>query len=236
LLSRLHGANDRVGVDKVFFLATKVSLCISVFICIALIGWGKPFVASWMGAGYEDAYLPLVVLSLAVLLDVCQSASVCLLYATFNHRFYTYVNSAEGILNLAFSLALVRRFGILGVALGTLIGALLIRIVVQPWWVCKASGFTYSRYMGFLGKNLLYCGCLMGAATAIVSWGIRPSYPWLIGSAVCATAIYAVGCWLLVFNRREREQLLETLTNRRRKRTEMQGIEARQRSCNETAA
>jgi O-antigen/teichoic acid export membrane protein len=211
VFSRLHGSGDRGGIEKVFFFGTKLSTCISIFICLALIGWGRPFIARWMGPAYEDAYWPLVVLSLAVLLDVCQKPSIDLLYATFNHRFYTYTNWAEGLLNLAFSLVLARPLGIVGVALGTLIGAFLVRVVLQPWWVCRVNGISYGIYMRFIGKNLLYCCLLMGAATAISAWGLRPSYPMLIASAISATAIYAIGSWLVVFNPAEREQFRAAL-------------------------
>ena len=211
VLSRLHGAGNRSGIEEVFFFGTKLSCCISVFICLALIAWGKPFIARWMGANYEDGYLPLVMLSLAVLLDVCQKSSADLLYATFNHRFYAWINCSEAVLNLAFSLALARPFGILGVAMGTLIGAFLVRIAFQPWWVCKVSGLHYADYMRFLGTNLLRCAGVASVAIALVAWGLKPTYFWLVTSAVCATGLYAGGAWLFVFNRRERVQLLGAL-------------------------
>lgn len=214
LFARLHGTGDREGIEKVFFFGTKLSCCISIFVCFALIGWGKPFIARWMGSRYEDAYLPLVVLSLAVLLDVSQKPSIDLLYATFNHRFYTYLNWAEGVTNLAFSLILVRRFGITGVAMGTLIAALIVRLVVQPWWVCRVMQLHYAGYMSFLGRNLLSCAFLMGFATAISAWGLRPSYPLLVTSTVCVSTVYAIGAWQLLFNRRERQIFLAALTSR----------------------
>jgi O-antigen/teichoic acid export membrane protein len=226
VLSRLHGAQDRSGLQKVFFFATRVSLCISVFIGFSLICWGKSFIARWMGTKYEDAYWPLVVLSLAVLLDVGQGPSISLLYATFKHRYYTYLNCAEGGINLVFSLALARPLGVLGVALGTLIGAFFIRVVAQPLLVCKVSGLHYGDYMKFLGGTLLRCGCLMGAVIAISAWGLRPSYPWLVSSAICATAIYAAGSWLVVFNRQEREQLRAVVNNRSQEPTELAPVGA----------
>jgi len=220
VLSRLHGADDQNGLRKVFFFATKLSLCISVFIAFGLIFWGKPFINRWMGTKYEDAYWPMVVLSIAVLLDVGQTPSITLLYATFKHRFYTYVNLAEGVINLVFSLALARPLGILGVALGTLIGALIVRVLVQPWWVCRAAGLNYGLYMKFLGSNLLRCVSLMGGAIAASAWGLRPGYPYLIGSTICAAMVYGAGCWLIVFNALERGQLVAAVTKRTQKQTD----------------
>jgi O-antigen/teichoic acid export membrane protein len=214
VLSRLHGTGDRVRLERVFFFGTKISIWISMFICLALICWGKPFIARWMGLQYEDAYWPLVVLSVAVLLDVGQKPSIDLLYATFKHRFYAYLNFSEGVINLLFSLALARPFGILGVALGTLIGACVMRAVIQPWWVCKVSGLHYLDYLKFVGGNLLRCSVMTSAAIVLAAWGLRPSYPWLVTSAICAMAIYAAGSWLVVFTGSERKQVLAAITNR----------------------
>ncbi len=221
LMGRLHGAQDKDRLEKVFFFATRASLCFSIFIGLSLITWGKPFIARWMGPQYEDAYWPLVVLSLAVLLDVGQNPSISLLYATFKHRFYTYMNSAEGVINLVVSLLLARPLGILGVALGTLIAAFLIRVVAQPYWVCKVSGLHYGNYMKFLGYTTLRCCGLMAVAAGVAAWGLKPSYPLLVSSAVCATAIYAIGSWFLVFNQRERDQFLSVLAHRTAKKTEL---------------
>jgi O-antigen/teichoic acid export membrane protein len=224
VMSRMHGAGDRAGLERVLFFATKVSLCASVFICCAAIGWGRPFIARWMGLSYQDAYLPMVLLALAVFLDVCQGPSVCLLYATFRHRFYAYMNIAEGVINLACSLALVRPFGIVGVAAATLIGAVVMRLIVQPILVCRVSGLLYGNYMRFLGGNLLRYGCLMGVAILLLHSAIRPSYLWLVGSALCATVMYAIGSWLLGFNRGERQYFRDAVLARAHKRADPQAV------------
>jgi O-antigen/teichoic acid export membrane protein len=214
VLSRLHGASDESGLQKAFFFATKISTCISVLICFSLIAWGKPFIFRWMGAGYNDAYLPLMVLTLAVFLDVCQSPSIVLLNSTFRHRFYTYVNIIEGIVNLVLSLILARPLGILGVALGTLFGAFAVRFTLQPWWTCRASGIRFGTYMRFMGVNLFRCGSLMVAAIGLTAWGLRPNYGSLFASSICATVLYVVGSWLLVFNQGERRKFLGALMAR----------------------
>jgi len=224
VLSRLHGAQDRAGLEKVLFFSIRVSMCCSVFIGFSLIFWGKPFIARWMGPQYEDAYWPLVVLSLAVLLDVSQCPSISLLYATFNHRFYTYLNGAEGVINLGFSLVLARPFGVLGVALGTLIGAFVVRVVALPLWVCRVSGLHYGEYMKFLAGIFLRCMAIMGVAIAVSAWGLRPSYPWLVSSATLATLVYAVGSFLFVFDRADRETLLVAARLRRVASTELAAV------------
>jgi O-antigen/teichoic acid export membrane protein len=220
VFSRLHGAGNRSRLDELFFFGTKLSCCMSVFICCALIGWGRPFIIRWIGASYLDGYPPLVVLSLAVLVDVSQRSSADLLFATFNQKYYAWINGAEAILNLAFSLALARPYGILGVAIGTFIGAFTIRVVLQPWWVCKVSGLNYRAYMQFAGGAFARCACLAALAIAVSVWGLRPNYFWMTSSAVFATAVYAAGSWFAVFNHEERQWFLAAI---RRGRSVEQG-------------
>lgn len=208
VFSRLHGAGDRGDLEQAFFFGTKLSCCLSVFIGLLLTGWGKPFIERWMGAGYEDGYLPLVILSIAVLLDTSQRSSADLLYATFNHRFYAWTNCAEAVINLGFSLLLARPFGILGVALGTLIGAIAIRTIVQPWWVCKVSNLQYARYMRFMIRNLVSAGLVAAASWGAVAWSLRPSFAWLSASGLCAAGIYLAGSWWLIFDRDERKHFM----------------------------
>ena len=167
----------------------------SVFICCGLIAWGRPFIIRWIGPAYLDGYKPLVVLALAVLVDVSQRSSADLLFATFNQKFYAWINGAEALVNLGFSLALARPYGILGVAMGTLIGAFTIRVVLQPWWVCKVSGLNYGAYMRFAASAFARCACLAALAVAVSWWGLKPNYLWLISSAVFDGGLR---CWVMV--------------------------------------
>jgi O-antigen/teichoic acid export membrane protein len=226
MLSRLQGAGDRVGLERVFFFATKVSLFGSIFVGMAIISWGKPFIARWMGIDYKDAYLPLVALSVAAFLDVAQNPSIGLLYATFRHRFYTYMNVTEGLVNLLFSLLLAKPLGILGVALGTLIGAASVRLVLQPWLVCKVCGISYSSYMKFLLGNLARCIGLMAVAILFSSWGLKTNYFLLVVSAVSASLAYLIGSWFLVFDSRERHQLLVAISGRGQKKFDFAPLSA----------
>jgi O-antigen/teichoic acid export membrane protein len=220
VFSRLHGTGDKAQMEEVFLFGTKLSCCISCFICFALVGWGKPFIVRWMGPNYLDAYWPLVILALSVFLDVCQRSSIDLLYATFNHRFYTYLNWAEGILNLAFSLALARSLGLIGVALGTLIAALIVRVIVQPWWVCKVINICYTGYMRFWVGKLLQCFFWTAVAITISAWGLRPNYALMTGSAILATVAYTIACWMFIFNPSERTQLWRAIAHRRQQEIE----------------
>jgi O-antigen/teichoic acid export membrane protein len=224
LFSRHYGAGDHETVQRIFYFATKVTICVSVFICVAVIVCGKAFIARWMGPNYQDAYASMVVLALAVFLDVFQSPSVGLLYSTFKHKYYTYINLIEGLINLAVSVALAKPMGILGVAMGTLIGAVIVRGIAQPIIVCRICEMSYLNYMRYLGGNLFRFTALMGIAIAVAAWHVKPTYPSLSVSLAIATVIYAVGCWFAGFNSMERSQVMEAVRSRKRSRANLVSV------------
>jgi hypothetical protein len=125
-----------------------------------------------------------------------------------------YTNLAEGILNLIVSLILARPLGILGVALGTLIAALVVRVLVQPVLVCRVADLSLREYTTKLGTDIARFGGLMGVTILVSAWGLRPNYLWIVSSALCATVIYAAGSLWGVFDLTERKQLLSAVVGR----------------------
>ena len=90
----------------------------------------------------------------------------------------------------------------------------LVRIVVQPWWVCRSSNISYSSYIGHLSGNVLRCLGLIVACFVLVSWGLKPDYMHLLSSAACATCLYAAGAWIVIFDRNDRLRFRSALTRK----------------------
>src|SRR5579862_811156 len=211
LFSRLYGARDLDKLRATFFLATKVSICVATFLGFGLIAWGKPFILRWMGPGYVDAYAPLALLTIAITFDLWQAPSVDLLYAIARHRAYACLNFVEGVLNLGLSLWLVRRYGMVGVALGTLGAMAVMRLAVQPLWTCRLSAFSYRAYMKTAGSALGGTFLAAGMVWVVCGWAIGPGYWRLTGSAGAALCMYALAAMFLVFNSAERRRVWAAL-------------------------
>ncbi len=211
LFSRLYGARDWQGLRTSFFLATRVSICVATFLAFGLIVWGKPFILHWMGPAYLDAYLPLLILTVAVTFDLWQAPSVDLLYAIAKHRYYAALNSVEGLLNLVLSLWLVRRYGMVGVALGTLGAMALMRLAVQPIWVCRLSGVPYRVYTKTAGSALGGTVLAAGLVWLLCAWAISPDYWRLAGSAAAALSLYTFLVLFLVFGSADRLRIWSAL-------------------------
>ena len=217
MLSRSYGEGNHQKLTRAFLFVSKISLLFAMLVCLLTILLGRAFVARWMGADYSDAYLPMAILALAVFLDVSQNPSIGLLYATFKNRYYTYMNAAEGVLNLIFSLMLVRHYGIVGVALGTLIAALLTRIFVQPWMVCKVTAIDFQLYLARTIRAL-GAGLLATLVVLVPGWWLaRPSYAMLVADALLVTVFFGGITFLLALETSERDLLCNALGARIRR-------------------
>lgn len=211
VFSRLHGANDEEGIRKTFLFATRISTCGACFVGLGLIAWGRAFIERWMGTEYLDAYPVLVLLVTARILAAAQLPSVGLLFGVAKHKFFAISNAVEALLNLVLSLVLVRYYGILGVALGTLLPMFVTKLLVQPWWVCRVAGLSLMKYAGLVVETTLKSVLVFLVALLCCQWGLVPEYKLMMPSVILATLMYGVGAWFLVFGPQERERLLTAL-------------------------
>lgn len=155
MFSRQLGRQDDSAIRRTFTVGTKISTIFSIFVGLCLIFYGKPFIATWVGSNYTDAYLPLFVLLIGVMTELPQIASDGFLYGTARHRFCAISNAAEAVSNFVLSLCLVSRYGMLGVALGYAIPLIIVKTVAQPWYVCKSLKMRHrDYYFGILGLAL----------------------------------------------------------------------------------
>ena len=213
LFSQLHGEKNPEKIEKVFFLSSKISICITSFVGFGLIAWGSPFIERWMGPAYLDAYPCLVILVAGCIFDLWQSPSVTLLYAISKHRFYALCNVLEGIANLILSLLLVKSFGIVGVALGTFIPMAIIRLIVQPIYVCRVASFSYRKYFWMMGQSLMVVILSLVIPLLITVCYIEPNYSALMQLGLVSFAVYSVSIWLFEFTPGEIQIIKKILPN-----------------------
>jgi O-antigen/teichoic acid export membrane protein len=133
LASELHAENDLVRLRRVYLGGTRVTLGLSLLIGGTLIALARPILTVWVGPAYADSSGLVVILTLASFLAAAQWPAGAVLQGMARHRLLGATALASGVANLALSIALVRPFGVTGVALGTLIPATLEFLVIVPF-------------------------------------------------------------------------------------------------------
>jgi O-antigen/teichoic acid export membrane protein len=162
-VSTMEARGDDEGIRTVLLDGTRYVLWVIVPIQIGMVMLGKPFLTLWMREPYADlSYPTLVILSLPLSLAVAQSVAARVLYGIGRLRWFARAMLLEAACNLVLSLALVRPFGIEGVALGTCIPNIIMNVAVVVA-VCRLLGLG----VGVYARRAFAGPCLAGAALAL---------------------------------------------------------------------
>jgi O-antigen/teichoic acid export membrane protein len=217
--SLLLGVRDYAGIRRVLAFGTKISVATSTLVACSLVLYGRGFIHAWMGASYQDAYWPLVLLVVSIFFDVAQLPSVSYMFGVSRHRFLAYQTLGEGLANAVLSLALVRSYGLIGVAMGAAIPMIVCKLFIQPVYVCRQSGIPLKKYyLDLLGRSALVPGLAMSVPWVLLFSRIVSPTLFSIGVAVGLQLLLATAfSYALLFDRGERQTIGSTVFGRKPK-------------------
>ena len=214
IIAMQYSAGDSAGMLRSFFAGTRASIVMGAFAGFGIIAIGNAFIRRWMGNVFLDAYPVLILLTIAMFFDLWQSTSVSSLYATMNQKAYARINLLEAGINVILSLLLVRRFGMLGVAMGTLIPGICVRAILQPWIVQKKLGISMKSYLLSSARTLLKCFVCLIAPTLFVMRWLHPDYPSIVTVSVISFLLFATPMWIWEFQGAGYQRVRSAIRNR----------------------
>lgn len=155
-LNKYHKQNNWDELRRTFFALNELVTIVSCLIGGFLITLGPVFINTWIGKGYDDSYHVLVILSISAIIGGTQWASIAVLYASAKHKYYSILTSIEAACNLGLSIILGSYYGVYGIALGTMIPALITKLYFHPKYACKELNIQYSHYMRGMFIKILF--------------------------------------------------------------------------------
>jgi O-antigen/teichoic acid export membrane protein len=198
-----HGEMARLR--RVFLQGTRLSLAMVIPIAVALALLAQPLVLAWVGSDFSGSIPVIYILAAAVIIRVGNSTATTLLKGAGRHGLLAVANLLMALANLILSVALVGRYGLIGVALGTLIPLAVISILVLfpaacrrvelPLFETVSKGIWPSVWPIIpVALLLLFTRNLVGA-----------SLPAVAAQAVIAGSLYAIIFLRLAIGRDERD-------------------------------
>lgn len=117
-------AQRRERLQQILLQGTRLSLAMVVPVAVALVMLADPLIHGWLGkqAAVVAGCVPVLqILAVAVTVRVGNATGNTLLKGAGRHRLVAWVNLGTGIVNAVLSVLLIGRYGLNGVAWGTLI-------------------------------------------------------------------------------------------------------------------
>lgn len=205
LFSDLAARSRQAEIRRIYLVSSKAvaGLVLAIGVGVTLVG--TPFLALWIGTEYtEQSDLIILLLVVFTVLPLLNPFSSRYLTAIDRHGIFARLMPVAAFVNLGLSLMLVQSYGIIGVAVGSVIPGLVLHPVLLVY-SCRQLGLPVSEY---LRKSILPLVIPLAMMGVVVSWfrfsvGID-SYPILVLAVLAGGVVYIGAFWLLAFTDQER--------------------------------
>ena len=162
-MSQLDAQGRDDEIRQLLLQMTRLSALASLAIGSMLVLHGRSFLLLWVGARYVSSYPILVVLVVGAVVSSAQLGTLHALIAKGRHRAYGIWTIGEGLANLILSVVWAHRYGLLGVAMGTAVPLLAVKLTLQPWYVTRVLHMSLGQYFfKALARPLAVGGIFVG--------------------------------------------------------------------------
>ena len=174
--------------------------------------FGKSLITLWVGEGFIEASSILTILSISTAFAVAQNPAIGLMYALNKHHYYAGATVVEAVANLLLSIYLAKQYGMVGVALGTMIPMLIIKVLVMPLYVHKVAKVNLSQYL----KPIITPALVAAAVTILmyshnVGGNALKSIPYLFLGMAGTGGLYVLCCGVVAWST-DKQKILALLS------------------------
>lgn len=138
LFAQLHGGGRAAAVRAAYLTCAKFSFGMMVGVLVPAVYYAGEALQFWIGDEFVESRGVLIVLLIAAMLRTLQESSASALVMTGRHGFVARTSAWSAIANIALSLILVGPWGILGVAMATLLSVAVFGVLVTTAAACHA--------------------------------------------------------------------------------------------------
>jgi O-antigen/teichoic acid export membrane protein len=203
VMTKSYFRNSHDDLRTLYVEGTNYSFAISIPLLAGLVFMGDHFIELWLGTGFSQSYGLMLVLLAPQLFGLSQTMSSQVMFGLGRNDFLARLELASAAANLVLSLILVRKFGVMGVALGTAIPLIITHSIILPVMVCRAVEVPLARYLRGAFSRGFMCVLPMSLFLGACRYGLNLRYDWFLFCGVVAAGgvIYLFSVWFLLFDR-----------------------------------
>jgi O-antigen/teichoic acid export membrane protein len=191
----LHAAGDHLSLQRLWLRMTKYTAALTWPLGWSLGLCAGPILHYWVGESFAAHYRVVQVLVATFIVTAHNHAAFGVLGAM--RRVGPIVQRysvPQAVLNLLLSLWLVRPLGILGVAVGTMLPAILLEYTFLAF-VLRELGLGWGDFWRGVVRPTLVPAAMAFAPTLVIYAATGPQSPWLFVVAAVSSVVYGVLFW-----------------------------------------
>lgn len=215
VFSRQEGRGAEEALRWSYFFTYKISCYVGVFLGGMMAIIGADFVLCWVGPEKLNVVPILYMLVIGAALGITQIPTVNFLYGTSRHYLFAIANVTEGISNVILAVALIRPYGLVGMAFGATVAAALAKVIILPLSMCRALNISLVRYyvrhtLPNMARPALFIAIVFVASRPFLA----PDYLRLLIVAVIAFLLFVPYIFFVGFDSKERALFLRAIVRR----------------------
>jgi len=207
LMTELEGKKEGEESRQLLLRSTRMLGFLSVLGGVLLVVDGRALLRMWIGSELKLAYPVLIILAVGYTVNLAMHPLLLIVIAKSKHGALGAWTIAEGLLNIGLSIVWGRKYGLIGIALGTIVPMLMVKLIVQPYYALRAAEMTPWTYVSNgLARPLLITPLFAFSAASIVRYASL-SFASFVATVLVQLAIFLLMTWVLGLSGGEREAL-----------------------------
>lgn len=192
-------------LQKILIQGMRLSLAMVVPLAMVLGLTARPVVMVWVGPNFAGSVNVIYVLSIVVALRVGNATATVILKGAGLHKLLAFSNLGMAVSNLVLSVLLVRWYGLIGVAIGTLIPMVVFSMFVVFPAACRRVELSRWTVLRESVWPALWPALVMAGFVLLTRGRAAGSWSLLVAQAMLAAVIYAALFLRFAISRNERD-------------------------------
>ncbi len=212
IVNEVQDINQRNSyITELFIKVGRIQFLILGLVFSGFVFFGKVFVASWAGVGYNTSYYITVILMMSATVPLMQNIGIEIQRVENKHKFRSVVYLLMALFNFVLSLALCKTYGAIGCVIGTALSLIVANGFIMNLYYHKKCGIDMIVFWRNLIKMArgLAIPCIVGI---VINIYLKPVNVLALCILIMMyTAIYIVSMWLFAMNKSEKALVCEPI-------------------------
>ncbi|HEX2442023.1 MAG TPA: oligosaccharide flippase family protein [Methylomirabilota bacterium] len=211
--SALEGRGQAEALRALTLQGARYTTLLVLPIAATFVVRGATFIGLWMGPAYgAPSGAVLAVLAVRLVFLTATGAAANVMLGASRERSVAVVFVGEALLNVAATLALVPRLGVLGAAWGVAVPTIAAAVIVWPWLLRRRFGVAVSHYvLAAWGRPLLAVLPFTAATVLVERFWVPSSLAVFVVQTALLVPLAVIGAWGVGLTREERQRGLQSL-------------------------
>ncbi len=203
----LNSDDPKTNVQKIIIGAGRIQFMLLGGVCVAFGIIGKQFISLWLGKGFDDVYMIVMILMIPAVFELCVNVCLSILRAENKLGFRTAVLFLSTILNMIITVLGVKKYGYIAAAVGTAMSFIIGSLIVMNVYYYKKLGFDMIKIYAQIVSKTWLCLLISGTAVALSSKVFVSGWIAFIINAVVFVVVYGITLLLFGLSKQEKENI-----------------------------